>query len=117
MKDQGLRFSLNEGLNGWVLKRNTPLLVDDMEEGNYIRPRYSRDEDPKHGLRSFMGIPLGSGQGAWGCLSIESRSVNQYTVKERDVLLTLSIPFQITLERFHLRQRLKEPQQEPPREE
>ena len=114
--DQGMRFALNEGLNGWVLKRNTPLLVGDMEEGNYIRPRYSRDEDLRHGLRSFLGIPLGSGEGAWGCISLESRSVDQYGIKERDVLQILAVPFQIAMARFQLIQQLKEMEQEPPAE-
>ncbi|MCJ7812414.1 GAF domain-containing protein, partial [bacterium] len=60
--DQGMRFPLEEGLNGWMMKRNTPLLLADMQEGNLLRPRYLHNEDARHGLRSFLGIALGNGE-------------------------------------------------------
>ncbi len=107
--NQGLRFPLDEGLNGWVIKRNTPLFIPDMEEGNYVRPRYFRDENSKHGLHSFLCVPLGSGEeGARGSISLESKSVAKYGEKGKEVLMSLVIHLDSTLERVRLMQQLKQ---------
>jgi len=105
--DRGMRFSLDEGLNGWILKRNAPLLIPDMEEGDCIRPRYFRGEDSKHELRSFLGIPLGKEEDVWGCFSLESKGVDQYSEKGKEVLTTLAVPLQSAIERIHLIQQLQ----------
>ncbi len=107
--EEGYRFPLDEGLNGWILKRNAPLLIVDLEEGDYIRPRYSRDENPKHGLRSFLGIPLGSeSEGAWANISLESKQAGQFTEKGKDVLSTLIISLQFSLERIRLHRQIQD---------
>jgi len=106
--DTGLRFSLSEGLNGWVLNKNSAMLIADIERGDYIRPRYFREENSKHGLRSFLGIPMGRGKEVWGCLSLESRAVDQYSEKGKDVLSLLADNLYIILERFQLLNHLRE---------
>ena len=95
--DRGMRFPLDDGLNGWLMKRNAPLYIKDMKEGDYIRPRYFKEEDSKHGLRSFLGIPLSHADTVWGCISIESRGVDQYGEKEKEVLMTLATPLLLAL--------------------
>lgn len=100
--DRGIRFPLSDGLNGWILKRNAPMIIQDMEKGDYIRPRYFRNEESKHGLRAFLGVPLGRGEEPWGCITLESRTVNQYTEKGKEVLQTLSSYCYSVLERIHL---------------
>lgn len=97
----GTRFPLDGGLNGWLIKRNAPLIIQDIEEGRYIRPRYYAEEDSKHGIHSFLGIPLNGGrESAWGCISLESKNSGQYAVKAKDVLSILAIPLQLALERI-----------------
>ena len=99
--EPGTRFPLDGGLNGWLIKRNAPLIIQDIEEGRYIRPRYHADEDSKHGIHSFLGIPLNGGrENAWGCISLESKNSCQYTAKAKDVLSILAIPLQLALERI-----------------
>ena len=105
--DRGTRFSLDGGLNGWVLKRSRPLLIPDMEEGDRVRPRYFQEEDSLHGLRSFLGIPLGREEHVWGCLSLESRDVGQYSERGKEVLATLVVPLQAAMERIHLSSQLR----------
>ena len=105
--DRGVHFPLGAGLNGLIIKRNAPLLIPDLREGSYARPRFTQGEDMRHGLRSYLGIPLGMRGEAWGCLSLESQSVRQYGKKETEVLTALSIPFQTTLERFQLAEELR----------
>ncbi len=104
--NQGIRFPLDEGLNGWVLKRNMPLVIADMQGDDMMRSRYFHNEDTKHGLRSFLGIPMGSEENAWGSISVESRFPNQYDEKAKDVLSGLVILLQIHMERIQLLRKL-----------
>ncbi len=98
--DQGFKYPMDKGLNGWILKRNTPLLIHDMQEGDYQRPRYVEGENTKHGLRSFLGVPLGNKTMAWGVVSLESRRIDQYGEKSQNVLSALIMPLEFALERF-----------------
>ena len=106
--DKGIRFSLDEGLNGWVIRRNLPLILKDMEEGDYVRPRYFRDENTKHGLRSFLGVPLGDVENAWGCISVESKAVNRYNEKAKEMLASIAVYLQIALERMQMGRQMQE---------
>jgi GAF domain-containing protein len=103
----GIRFPLDEGLSGWVLKRNTPLIIADIGEGDYLRPRYFKGENNKHGLRSFIGIPLGDAGNAWGCFSLESRRPGQYGDKARDVLINFATQFELAFQRFRCGRQLQ----------
>lgn len=105
--EAGTHFSLDQGLNGWVLKRNAPILIQDMAEGDYARPRYFQGEDTKHGFRSFLGIPLGRGESAWGCLSIESKEKDQYGDKGKEVLTQLVFYLEAVLEHIYLTERIR----------
>ena len=99
--DQGARFPLHEGLVGWVMKRQAPLMIADMQEGSYTRPRYFEGEDSKHGFRSFLGVPLGY-QEVWGCLCIESKRPGLYQERQKNGLMTILPFFELALERFRL---------------
>lgn len=100
--DRGHAFPLDGGLNGWLLKRNSPLIIPDIEEGRFIRPRYFKDEDVKHGLHSFLGIPIAEPGGeAWGCISLENRAAGVYDKKARDIMSILAVPFQTALKNIH----------------
>ncbi|MBN2321827.1 MAG: GAF domain-containing protein [Acidobacteria bacterium] len=101
----GMRFPLDEGLTGWVIKRNAPLLVEDLEKGEYIRPRYMKNEKGRHGLHCFLGIPAGNTDGAWGCLSLESAVPGQYAEKGKEIFIQLALPLASALERIYLKDR------------
>jgi GAF domain-containing protein len=94
---QGVRFPLDEGLNGWVLKRNQALIIADIGEGDYLRPRYFKGENSKHGLRAYVGVPLGTPEAAWGCFSLESRRAGQYTERTREVLGAFGLQLELAL--------------------
>jgi GAF domain-containing protein len=105
--NQGVLFPLDEGLNGWVLKRNTPLIIADIGEGDYLRPRYFKGENSKHGLRSFIGIPMGSSESTWGCFSLESKRAGQYNDKAKEVLVNFGIQLDMSLQKMRLGQQMQ----------
>jgi signal transduction protein with GAF and PtsI domain len=104
---KGIHFPLDDGLNGWIIRRNTSLYITDLEDGNYDRPRYKRGEDTKHGMHSFLGIPLGSGDNIWGCLSLESKNIGQYGDKEKEILSNLAIHLESRREHILLLRQLQ----------
>ena len=105
--NQGVRFPLDEGLTGWVLKRNTPLVIGDIGEGDYLRPRYFKGENIKHGLLSFVGIPLGQAEGAWGCFTLEHKRPGLYGDKAKDVLLQFGAQLELGLEKIRIARSIK----------
>lgn len=98
----GIRFPLEEGLNGWVLRRSLPLVLADITSGEYQRPRYFKGENSKHGLRSFIGIPLGPKDNAWGCFSLESQKPGLYGEKAKEILIPLGVIFELGFDRLRL---------------
>lgn len=110
--DVGTRFPLDEGLMGWILKRNAPLMIADMQEGNYVRPRYFQGEEGRHGLHSLLGLPLSRNETAWGCIALESRQTDQYHDREKQTLMQVLRYFESILERFRTEAILKQLQNE-----
>ena len=56
--DENSEFPLDEGITGWVISKNKPYIIDDLEKGEYFIPRYTKKEKNNFGLRSFLGIPI-----------------------------------------------------------
>jgi GAF domain-containing protein len=102
----GVKFPMDEGMNGWVIKRNTPLIIHDIGEGDYLRPRYFKGENSKHGLRSFIGLPMAAGDAVWGCFSLESKRPGQYNDKIKEVLFHFGVQLELALERMRVVQQL-----------
>jgi len=72
-------FTIEEGLTGWVISKNKPYLIDDLEKGEYFIPRYSKNEKSNYGLRSFLGTPFFYEQSVFGALTLEHHSPNKYS--------------------------------------
>ncbi len=79
-------FPLDEGITGWVISKNKPYLIDDMEKGEYFIPRYNKNEKSNHGLRSFLGIPIEAGEQVMGAVTLEHRSASKYGEPEKKKL-------------------------------
>jgi len=92
-------FSTEEGLTGWVISKNKPYLIDDMEKGEYFIPRYSKAEKTNYGLRAFLGIPITSDKKVYGALTLEHREANKYSDKEKDRLQSYLNIFSTTFQR------------------
>jgi putative methionine-R-sulfoxide reductase with GAF domain len=79
-------FPLEEGLTGWVMSKNKPYLIDDLEKGEYFIPRYAKTEKTNFGLRSFIGIPIENEGNVFGALTLEHRMTNKYGEKDKEKL-------------------------------
>jgi Ca2+/Na+ antiporter len=85
--DENITFPLDEGLSGWVISKNKPYLIDDLEKGEYFIPRYNKDEKSNFGLRSFLGIPIDIENEVIGAVTLEHRIANKYNENDKKRLL------------------------------
>lgn len=81
--DESFEFNFDEGLTGWVISKNKPYLIEDMEKGEYFIPRYTKTEKTNFGLRSFLGVPLAGDDYTFGALTLEHRMANKYTDSDK----------------------------------
>jgi len=77
--EESTEFSLDEGLTGWIISKQKPYLIDDLEKGDYFIPRYSKNEKTNFGFRSFLGVPIIADDQTFGSVTLEHRLANKYT--------------------------------------
>ena len=71
--DIGVEYPDNEGLLGWVIRKNQSLMVDDFAaKENYI-PRLFLNEHPAEDLKSLLAVPVLIDEEAQVVISVESR--------------------------------------------
>ena len=83
-------FLLEEGLTGWVISKNKPYVIEDLEKGEYFIPRYTKDEKTNYGLRSFLGIPFNHEDTVYGAITLEDHQPNKYTKYDKQFLKEIS---------------------------
>ncbi|MFC1562744.1 diguanylate cyclase [candidate division KSB1 bacterium] len=103
----GFRFPISEGLNGWVIRKNKPILVSNLEKGEYFIPRYFKREKSNYNLKSFISAPIGYYNKCLGVITIESRKANIYGERHENVLVMLANNIGVALERNIIYQRLE----------
>ncbi len=104
---EGHSFSLNDGLNGWVMRKNKPITVPNIEKGDYFMPRYSKSEKSNYELKSFLSAPIGYYNKCLGAVTIESKLPNQYEERHERVLVMLANNIGAALERSIIYQKLE----------
>ena len=104
---EGYRFPLEEGLNGWVIRKNRSILVSTLEKGDYFIPRYSKTEKSNFGLKSFLSAPIGYYNKCIGAITIESKKANLYSELHENVLVMLANNIGAALERSIIHKRLE----------
>ena len=96
----GFEFPLAEGLNGWVIMKNKPHLIPDIEQGEYFVPRFSREEKSNYGIRSFLSVPITFNGEAIGMVTLEENLPNKYSVEDKLNLIGFTEILAIALKRF-----------------
>jgi len=98
---QGAKFSLNEGLHGWVILKNKPYLIDNIDKGEYFVPRFSRTEKTNYQLRSFLSVPMQNEEEAFGMISLEDKVENKYSENDKARLTSYSNILASAFKRFN----------------
>jgi len=83
---EDFEFALEEGLTGWVISKNKPYIIEDLEKGEYFIPRYTKEEKSNYGLRSFIGIPFNLNDNVYGAITLEAQQSNKYSNFEKKLL-------------------------------
>ncbi|AMD93035.1 GAF domain-containing protein [Desulfomicrobium orale] len=78
---KNLTIEAGHGLAGWILKNNTPLLVEKFDRKRSLLGYYPPGQD--EGIKVFMGCPLPGGLGA---LCMDSKKTYAFTDKDQRVL-------------------------------
>jgi len=84
----GFSFPLDEGLNGWVIMKNKPYLLENIDKGEYFVPRFSRTEKSNYSLRSFLSAPISNNDSAYGMITLEDKIENKYNEEDKDRLIS-----------------------------
>ncbi|MBN2423802.1 MAG: GAF domain-containing protein [Calditrichaceae bacterium] len=82
----GFEFPLDDGLNGWVIRKNKPYLIENIDKGDYFIPRFTRDEKTNYGLRCFLSVPIIGKDEAVGMITLEHKEINKYSVSDKEKL-------------------------------
>ncbi|MCP4725628.1 MAG: diguanylate cyclase, partial [bacterium] len=96
---EGTVYKVEEGVSGWVINVQKNLNLKDMEEGEFFRPRYSKEEKTNFGLRSFLGVPLTFNEISYGMVSLESKIPDMYTERHELILQMLTGNFTAVIDR------------------
>ncbi len=91
--EENVEFPLEEGLTGWVIGKNKPYLLDDIEKGEYFIPRYTKSEKTNYGLHAFLGIPFGTDDQVLGAITLEHVVPAKYTEADKQHVLRLAQVF------------------------
>lgn len=97
---RGYEFTLDEGLNGWVIQKNKPYVLDDIERGEYFVPRFSKNEKSNFGLRSFLSVPVQIELQALGMITLEDKEPNKYSDDDKKKLTEYSNMLAFAMQRF-----------------
>ncbi|MCH7782323.1 sensor domain-containing diguanylate cyclase, partial [candidate division KSB1 bacterium] len=100
-------FPIKEGLNGWVIRKCTPIRIPDLEKDDHFLPRFSSQEKSNKNLRSFLAAPISYHDVCFGAISIESLKTDNFSERDEKILTMLANNFGVALERSHALQQLE----------
>jgi transcriptional regulator with GAF, ATPase, and Fis domain len=87
--DENTEFTLDDGLTGWIISKQKPYLIDDLEKGDYFIPRYSKNEKSNFGFRSFLGVPIVADNQIFGAVTLEHRLANKFEENDKFKIIDL----------------------------
>jgi GAF domain-containing protein len=93
---ENLEFNLDDGLTGWIISKQKPYLIDDLEKGEYFIPRYSKEEKTNFGFRSFLGVPIIADDHIFGAVTLEHQLANKFTNDDKEKIQTFADIFSTT---------------------
>lgn len=96
---QNIRFTLGEGIAGWVAKHKKPVLIADVRKD----PRFKVVEDQKRTMVSMISAPLMVKRRVIGVISLTTRNEAQvFTNLELELVVLLSAHISLAIENNRL---------------
>ncbi len=100
-------FPNNEGLLGWVLRKNESIIIEDFSaKENYI-PRMLLEEKPAGELKSLLAVPVMIDLEAKMVISVESYKAKHYNEQHKKILETMAYQVAAFLERAQMLHQLE----------
>jgi signal transduction protein with GAF and PtsI domain len=78
---QGLWLEPGQGLVGWIIRNNQPLLINDFDRSGDCLGYYPLEAESK--IKAFMGCPLSNAQGV---LCLDSKKSYSFSAKDQKIL-------------------------------
>ena len=82
-------FSLNEGIVGWVMRKNQPMLVEDFSQKENYVPRFYSQETPAKEYMALLILPIASGKNVLAAICLESFRVRNFKEQHKRILQTI----------------------------
>jgi len=95
-------YSTDEGMNGLVFRKNSPIIVPETEEGGYFKPRFANDEESIGLYHSYIGTPIYSGKSILGVIGLDSKSPANFSNTDKAILTSLGAVMGLALSRLIL---------------
>jgi two-component system NtrC family sensor kinase len=104
--DIPVRLSPGEGIAGWVMLQEEPVLIENVQDD----PRFSDrvDRHLEHSTRSLMAIPLLTPERTVGVIEVVSNEKGIYTEDDLRILQSVASVLTVALENARLYEELKE---------
>ncbi len=100
-------FPDNEGIVGWVLRKNQSMLVEDFStKENYI-PRFLLSEKLDQEMKSFLAVPVAREDQVRLVIALESKQANSFTEQHKKILETISYQVAAFLEKATIVEQLE----------
>jgi diguanylate cyclase (GGDEF)-like protein len=104
----GQEFPLNEGIIGWVFRKDQSLMVDDFaEKENYV-PRFYMHESPEMQYRSLLSVPVSRDENVRAAISLECFKSNQFKNQTKKILETMAYQIASFLEKIEVVEKISE---------
>lgn len=87
---KGSRFSLSEGIVGWIMRKKQSLLVEDFSSKENYVPRFTSDEFRGNDYFSLLGVPVSVDNSMLAAICLESRKTKNFDDEDKKVLQTIA---------------------------
>ncbi len=103
----GYEFPDNEGVIGWVLRKNQSLMVEDFsKKENYI-PRFQHDEPQVNDIQSLLAVPVSINDEATAIISVESVRPGKFDNQHKKIMETFAFQVAAFLGKIQTIERLQ----------
>lgn len=85
----GIEYPVEGGLNGLVIKKNSMIMVPEIEEEGYFKPRFVSDEKTNREYHSYLGAPISIGDEVIGVIGMDSKTPAKFSETDKAILTSV----------------------------